>query len=134
MVSCFLTFMRIANYLVPLIFPKLKLVSLAIIGYFIYQRNCTFRLDLLQKNMEDDMVEHYPLSEEQEKRLLFIDSEIDKYFSTMTTAVRNIDITYFERNNKLRKIQNEMNLEFKLRIAAMENDINKLKSTKFNEE
>lgn len=80
------------------------------------------------------MVEHYPLSEEQEKRLLFIDSEIDKYFSTMTTAVRNIDITYFERKNKLRKIQNEMNLEFKLRIAAMENDINKLKSTKFNEE
>lgn len=75
--------------------------------------------------MEDDMIEHYPLSEEQEKRLLFIDSEIDKYFSNMTAALRNIDITNFECESEIRKIQYEMELEIKLRIAAMETHINK---------
>lgn len=65
------------------------------------------------------MVEHYPLSEEQQERLLTIDSKIDKYLSNITSSLMNIELSHSQHQNHIRNIQLEMDLETKLVTATM---------------
>lgn len=65
------------------------------------------------------MVEHYPLSNDQQQRLLTIDSKIDEFWTNVTSALRTIELSHIQHQNCKRNIQRDIDLGNKLVTATM---------------